>query len=359
MLAANAIAAGTWPVRGLLARRAGLVRLAVTATLPTDVAARAAASAGPAIAVLAPPSSGPGGRLSLEEVAAAEPDGLVCLLLDRIDAAFLDRVPSLRVVSNVAVGLDNIDVAAATARGICVTNTPDVLTDATAEMAIALLFAAARRLPEGERLLRDGAWRGWSLDLLLGVPIAGATLGIVGMGRIGRKVAALGRGLGMSICYASPRPLAEEAAAALGGAEPLELDELCRRADFLSLHAPLGPGTRDLLDRRRLALLKPTAVVINTARGELLDEEALCDQLEAGRLFAAGLDVFRGEPRVSPRILACPRVALAPHLGSATTRARTQMAETASDSAIAVLRGDKPRTLVNEAVWPVRRGRGS
>lgn len=332
------------------------MRLAVTARLPTDVAARAARSGATEFEVLAPPDVA-GARLSLDEVAAAAPDGLICLLLDRIDAAFLDRVPSLRVVANVAVGLDNIDVAAATARGVCVTNTPDVLTDATAEMTIALLFAAARRLPEGERLIRDGAWRGWSLDLLLGVPIGGATLGIVGMGRIGRKVAALGRGLGMSICYASPRPLAAEDAAALGGAEHLPLDELCRRADFVSLHAPLGPQTRELLDRRRLALLKPTAVVLNTARGELLDEDALCDRLEAGQLFAAGLDVFRGEPHISPRLLACPRVALAPHLGSATTKARTEMAETATDSAIAVLRGQKPRTLVNEAAWQEQQAR--
>ncbi len=321
------------------------MKLVVTAALPTDVAARTAG-----LEVIAPAS----GRLPLDEALAHHPDGLVCLLLDRIDAAALDRAPGLRVVANVAVGLDNIDVAAATARGVCVTNTPDVLTEATAELAIALLFAAARRLGEGERLVRSGGWRGWSLDLLLGVPIAGATLGIVGMGRIGQRVAQAARGLGMRVCYAAPRPVA---AAEELGAPHLPLHELLATADFVSLHCPLTAATRDLIDGRALALMKPTAVLINTARGELLDEDALCQRLEAGQLFAAGLDVFRGEPQVSPRILACERIALAPHLGSATTKARTLMAELAIDAAVSALRGQRPRTLVNEAAWDASQGR--
>lgn len=322
------------------------MKLAITSRLPVDVATRLAQVApGFALELI----ESPGGRLSLDEVAACQPEGLVCLLLDRIDAAFLDRVPSLRVVANVAVGLDNIDVAAATARGVCVTNTPDVLTEATAELTIALLFAAARRLGEGERLVRAGQWRGWSLDLLLGVPIAGATLGIVGMGRIGRRVAQLARALGLRVCYSSPRPLP---AGAEDAAEALPLDELLARADFVSLHCPLRADTRDLIDRRALQRMKPTAVLVNTARGELLDEDALCDQLEAGRLFAAGLDVFRNEPRVSPRLLACERIVLAPHLGSATTKARTHMAELAIDAAVSALRGQRPRTLVNPETWP-------
>jgi glyoxylate reductase len=341
------------------------VKLAVLARLPLDVAARISAGpAGAPIDVVGVPDGGPSDRLPLDEALAADPDGVVCLLRDRLDAAAMDRAPRLRVIANVAVGLDNIDVAAATARGICVTNTPDVLTEATAELTIALLFAAARRLPEGERLVRSGAWRGWALDQLLGVPIAGATLGIVGLGRIGAKVAALGRALGMRVVYA-PSGHAEPpagagasrsaAAAAALGLPALPLPELLAAADFVSLHCPLTAETRDLLSRPALALMKPTAVLLNTARGELVDEDALCDQLEAGRLFAAGLDVYRGEPHVSPRLLACPRIALAPHLGSATTKARTQMAELAIDAAVSVLRGERPRTLVNEAAWPPRR----
>jgi glyoxylate reductase len=323
------------------------VKLAVTAKLPVEVAPRA-----PGVEVVQRLDGD--GRMSLDEVAGHQPDGLVCLLLDRIDAAFLDRVPSLQVVANVAVGLDNIDVAAATARGICVTNTPDVLTEATAELAIALLFAAARRLGEGERLMRRRGWRGWSLDLLLGVPIGGASLGIVGMGRIGQKVAQLGQALGMHVAYAAPRP--SPAAEALG-LPRRSLDELLAGSDFVSLHCPLTADTRDLIDRRALSLMKPTAILINTARGELVDEDALVDRLEAGELLAAGLDVFRGEPNVSPRILACERIALAPHLGSATTKARISMAELAIDAAVSTLRGQKPRTLVNETAWPPRRAR--
>lgn len=320
-----------------------MLKLVVTARLPIDVGARAAG-----LQVVEPAS----GRLPLDEALAHQPDGLVCLLLDRIDGAVLDRAPRLQVVANVAVGLDNLDVAAATARGICVTNTPDVLTEATAELAIALLFAAARRLGEGDRLVRSGGWRGWSLDLLLGVPIAGATLGLVGLGRIGQRVAQAGRALGMNVCYAAPRPVA---AAEARGAPHLPLDELLATSDFVSLHCPLTAATRDLIDRRALGLMKPTAVLVNTARGELIDEEALCDRLEAGQLFAAGLDVFRGEPNVAPRLRACPRIALAPHLGSATTKARILMAELAIDAAVSVLRGQRPRTLVNEAAWPPAR----
>lgn len=322
------------------------MKLAVTARLPLDVATRAAP-----FAVIGPEQ----GQLTRAEVIAAQPQALVCLLSDRVDAELLDALPELQVVANVAVGIDNIDLAAATARGVCVTNTPDVLTEATAELTLALLLAAARRLSEGEKLIRAGQWQGWALDLLLGVPIAGATLGIVGMGRIGAKVAQLGRALGMRICYSSPRP--SPAAAALE-AEHLPLAELLRRADFVSLHCPLRPDTRGLLDREALALLRPSAILLNTARGELVDEEALCELLEQGRIFGAALDVFCNEPAVSPRILSCPRLTLAPHLGSATTKARTQMAELAVDAAVAVLRGARPQTLVNPLAFPPRARRG-
>ncbi|HRC58528.1 MAG TPA: D-glycerate dehydrogenase [Kofleriaceae bacterium] len=318
------------------------MKLAVTSPLPVAVQPRA-----PELTIVQPAS----GRLTAAELIACQPDALVCLLSDRVDDALLEALPRLQVVANVAVGLDNIDVAAATARGVCVTNTPDVLTDATAELTLALLLATARRLTEGEQLVRSGQWRGWALDLLLGVPIAGATLGIVGLGRIGGKVAQLGRALGMQLCYAAPRPVA--GAAALG-AVYLPLRELLRQADFVSLHCPLRAGTRTLLDRDALALMKPSAILLNTARGELVDEDALCEMLETGRLWAAGLDVFCNEPQVSPRILACPRITLAPHLGSATTKARTQMAELAIDAAVSVLRGQPPKTLVNQAAWPPR-----
>lgn len=319
------------------------MKLAITARLPVDVAARTAG-----LTVV----QGSSGRMSMDEVVACDPDALVCLLTDRIDAAVMDRTPHLQVIANVAVGLDNIDIAAASERGICVTNTPEVLTEATAECAIALLFAVARRLGEGERLLRAGRWQGWAPDLLLGLPIAGTTLGVVGMGRIGQRVARLGQALGMTVCYATPRALAADSVL---GATHLDLSTLLSSADFVSLHCPLRPDTRDLLDRSALSRMKPTAVLINTARGELVDEDALCDQLEAGRLFGAGLDVYRNEPRVSPRLLACERVTLAPHLGSATTTARTLMAELAIDAAVSVMRGQRPRTLINEAAWPPRR----
>jgi glyoxylate reductase len=282
----------------------------------------------------------------------ADADGLVCLLRDRVDAALLDRAPRLRVVANVAVGYDNIDVAAATARGVCVANTPDVLTDATADLAFALALAAARRLGEGERLVRSGAWRGWELGQLLGVDVGGKTLGIVGLGRIGLAMARRGRGFGMDILYAQPRP---SAGAVEVGARHVTTDELFARADVISLHCPLTPATRNLIDARALARMKPTAVVVNTARGACVDEPALAAALAAGQIFAAGLDVFADEPRVDPGLLAQERAVLAPHVGSATTSARTRMAELALGAARAVLGGEQPPNLVNPDVWARRR----
>jgi glyoxylate reductase len=272
-------------------------------------------------------------------------DALVCLLLDRIDAGVLDRAPQLRVIANCAVGYDNIDIGAATARGIAVTNTPDVLTEATAEFTLALMFAAARRLPEGETLVRSGQWPGWRLDQLLGQPIAGRTLGIVGMGRIGQAVAAKAYALGMRIVYASPHDVATATPALR-----LSVDDLFASADVITLHCPLTPETRRLVDARRLAMVKPTAIVINTARGGCVDDVALADALEGGRLAAAALDVFEGEPAIHPRLLAAPRLALAPHLGSATTETRTQMAQLCADGVLAILGGTRPANLVNRDV---------
>ena len=266
-------------------------------------------------------------------------DALICLLLDRIDAAVLARAPRLRIVANCAVGFDNVDVAACTAAGVAVTNTPDVLTEATAEFAFALILAAARRLPEAGALVRSGQWPGWRLDQLLGVQLAGKTLGIVGLGRIGRAVIRRGEAFGMRAIWADPHA---------PGA--VSLDELFATADVVSLHCPLTPETHHLVNEARLALMKPTAIVVNTARGGCVDERALIEAFAKGRIFGAALDVFEGEPKVDARLRADPRLVLAPHLGSATTETRTKMAELCRDAVIDVLAGRRPKHLVNPDV---------
>jgi glyoxylate reductase len=315
-------------------------RVVSTSSLPIDLAAQLAAAL-PGVDVIVPAS----GHAGLGGVPLADTDALICLLLDRIDAAVLDRAPRLRVVANCAVGLDNVDLAAATARGIAVTNTPDVLTDATAELAFALMLAAARRLGEGERLVRSDGWSGWRLDQLLGVGLAGKQLGVVGFGRIGQALARRALGFGMRVVYADPH----EVSAA--PARRVPVDELFATSDVVSLHCPLVPETRHLVDARRLGLMKPTAILVNTARGGCVDEPALIEALEAGRIFAAALDVYDREPALDPRLLTCPRLTLAPHIGSATTEARTQMAQLCADAVIAVLSGRRPRHLVNPEAW--------
>jgi len=276
----------------------------------------------------------------LEALATA--DALVCLLTDRIDAAALDAGPRLRVVANYAVGYDNVDVAAATARGVAVANTPDVLVEATADFTFALLLAAARRLGEGERLVRAGQWRGWTPELLLGADVGGRTLGIIGMGRIGRAVARRAHGFGMRVLYTRGD------AGDVGAATSVGLEELLATSDAVSLHCPLTPETRGLIDARALAAMKPGAILVNTARGAIVDDGALADALERGHLGGAGLDVFTDEPRVDPRLLAAPRAVLAPHLGSATTTARTRMAELCVTAVRDVLAGRRPPNLVND-----------
>jgi glyoxylate reductase len=277
--------------------------------------------------------------IGVERCDLADADALICLLLDRIDAAVLARAPKLRVVANCAVGYDNVDVDAATAAGIAVTNTPDVLTEATAELAFALLLAAARRLPEGERLVRSGTWPGWRLDQLLGVQLAGKTLGVVGLGRIGRAMIRRAEAFGMRSMWADPHA---------PGAVPV--DELFATADVVSLHCPLVPQTHHLANAARLAAMKPTAILVNTARGGCVDEGALIDALHAGRIFAAALDVFEHEPAIDRRLYDCPRLVLAPHIGSATTEARTQMARLCADAVLAVLSNRRPPNLVNREV---------
>ncbi|MFM8303912.1 MAG: 2-hydroxyacid dehydrogenase [Actinomycetota bacterium] len=268
-------------------------------------------------------------------------DALVCLLTDRIDADVLDAgAGSLRVVANVAVGYDNVDVAAAAARGIAVTNTPGVLDETTADLAFLLILGAARLASEAERDLRAGVWDGWEITEYLGVDVHGATLGIVGMGRIGRAVARRATGFGMQVIH---HTRSDTGLPGWSG----DLDHLLAVSDFVSLHTPLTDQTRHLIDARRLALMKPTAVLVNTARGPVVDEAALADALHAGRLFAAGLDVYEHEPRVEARLLDAPRVMLLPHLGSASMATRTRMAHLACEGALAVLAGTTPPNLVH------------
>jgi glyoxylate reductase len=277
--------------------------------------------------------------VGVERLDLSDADALVCLLLDRIDAGVIARAPKLRVIANCAVGYDNVDVAAATAAGIAVTNTPDVLTEATAELAFALMLAAARRLPEGERLVRGRAWPGWRLDQLLGIELHGKTLGVVGLGRIGTAMVRRAEAFGMRAVWADPV-----------AAGALSVDDLFATSDVVSLHCPLTAETRHLVDARRLARMKPTAILVNTARGGCVDESALIDALTAGRIFAAALDVFEREPEIDVRLYDCPRLVLAPHIGSATTEARTRMARLCADAVSAVLAGQRPANLVNRDV---------
>jgi len=310
------------------------VRIVSTSALPIDLAGQVH-QRWPEAVIEVPAS----GHVPLASIDLATADALVCLLLDRIDDAVLARGPHLRIVANCAVGVDNIDLDAAARRGVVVSNTPDVLTEATAEFAFTLLLAVARRLGEGERLVRSGTWPGWALDQLLGLQLAGKTLGIVGAGRIGTAMARRATGFGMSVIVADPTDPAA-----------VQVDELFATADCVSLHCPLTPETKNLVDARRLALMKPTAILVNTARGGCVDEGALIDALQAGRIFGAGLDVYAHEPAIDPRFASCPRLVLAPHIGSATTEARTQMAQLCADAVIAVLSGRRPAHLVDPEV---------
>lgn len=266
---------------------------------------------------------------------------VLCTLRERIDDEVLEAAgPSLVVVSNYAVGYDNIDVTAATRRGVLVTNTPGVLTDATADLAWALILAAARRVVEGDRLVREGGFHGWAPTMLLGRDVAGAVLGIVGMGQIGRATARRAAGFSMRVLYtrrSGPLPPGEEA-------DPrweyrARLDDLLREADVVSVHVPLGPETHHLLGARELALMKKDAVLVNTSRGAVVDEGALVEALRVGRPGAAGLDVYEREPEVHPGLLNLDNVVLLPHLGSATVTARGRMAELAARNALAAVSG--------------------
>ena len=275
--------------------------------------------------------------------------GLVCLVTDPVGGEVIDAGGDLRVIANVGVGYDNIDVAAARARGIVVTNTPDVLTGAVAEFTWGLILAAVRRIAEGDRLVRAGGWSGWALDFMLGMELRGKRLGIVGPGRIGRAVAARAAAFGMEVVAAGSGAARERQADPSGdlpGMPRVTLDELLVTSDVVSLHVPLSAGTRHLIDRRALTRMKRTAFLINAARGPVVDEAALAWALRERLIAGAALDVYEREPAVERELLALEQVVLAPHLGSATSDTRTAMAELAAANVVAALGGRPPLTPV-------------
>jgi len=264
-------------------------------------------------------------------------DGVVCYLIDRIDDAFL-ATPGLRGLATVSVGLDHIDLAAADRHGIPVAYTPDVLTEATADLTFALLLGAARRLGEGERYLREGRWTTWSFDLLLGTDVHGKTLGIIGPGRIGRAVARRAEGFAMRVLFA--------------GRDRAELDRVLAESDFIAVTVPLSDDTRHMIGADELARMKQGAILVNTSRGPVVDEPALAASLKSGHLGGAGLDVFEDEPRVHPELLECENALLVPHIGSATRETRDGMARLACRGLAQILRGERPPNLANPQVWP-------
>ncbi len=276
--------------------------------------------------------------------------GIIALVTDAIDAKVFESAPSLQVVANVAVGYDNIDVAAATQRGVVVTNTPGILTETSADLAWGLLLSIARRIPEADRYIRAGRWTEWKLMVMLGHDVYAQTLGIIGMGRIGQAVARRARGCGMRIIYHN-RHRVDPAIESELGATWVELPTLLRDADFVSLHVPLSAATTRLIGEAELRLMKPTAYLINTARGTIVDEQALIRALQEGWITGAALDVFEHEPHVPPELCALDNVVLVPHIGSASVATRTRMAVMAAENLTAVLRGERPPHVVNPEVY--------
>jgi glyoxylate reductase len=273
--------------------------------------------------------------------------GMVAMLTDRVDAELLERAgQALRVVANYAVGHDNLDLDACTARGVLATNTPDVVTEATADLAWALLLASARRVAEGDRFLRAREPWIWGPEFFLGFEGHGKTLGVIGLGRIGQAVTRRAAGFGMPVVYTARRRLPPDREAALGVAWR-ELDQLLAEADFVTVHTGLSPATRHLIGPGQLAAMKPTAVLVNTARGPIVDEAALADALRAGQLGAAGLDVFEREPEVHPGLLELDNVTIVPHLGTATLETRVAMGLAAAGNLLAALEGRRPPNLLN------------
>ncbi|MBL0387744.1 D-glycerate dehydrogenase [Tumebacillus sp. ITR2] len=277
-------------------------------------------------------------------------DGLLSMLIDSLDRPLLEKVPHLRVISNYAVGYNNIDIQAATQLGIPVTNTPGVLTNATADIAWALLMAVTRRIVEGDTYIRQGQWVGWSPNLLLGMELSGKTMGIVGAGRIGLAVAKRARAFDMNVTYSNRRRL-DEAVEREYGLTYVDLDTLVRTSDVISLNLPYNAESHHLFNADLLSRMKPTAYLINTARGPIVDEAALVEALKKGQLAGAGLDVFENEPSVHPGLLELSNVVMVPHVGSSTRETRDNMAILAAENLVRVLQGNRPHSLVNEEVF--------
>lgn len=277
--------------------------------------------------------------------------GLVSILDDRIDAALLGQLPDLRIVSNVAVGYDNIDVKAATARGVAVTNTPGVLDDATADFVFGLILATARRIVEADAFVRSGQWKRWELLLLAGMDVHGRTLGIVGLGRIGKGVARRARGFGMRLLYTDAARLAPDAERELG-VEYVAKEQLLAESDIVTLHVPLLPSTKHYLGDAEFARMKPSAILINASRGPVVNSQALIRALEGGVIWAAGLDVFEGEPALPAALLGLRNVVVTPHIASSSIVTRTRMAVVAAENVAALLAGERPKHVLNPEVLP-------
>jgi len=285
--------------------------------------------------------------LSREELleAVRGRDGVICLLTDTIDREVLAAAKGCRIFANYAVGYDNIDVPEATRRGIIITNTPGVLTDATADLSWALLFCVARRIVEGDRFVRSGKFKGWSPSLLVGREIKGKTLGLVGAGRIGTAVGLRSAGFGMKVLYTDSRR--NEELERKVQAKQVPLQQLLRESDFVSIHLPLDNSTRHIIAEKELRLMKKEAFLINTSRGAVLDEAALVEALREGRIAGAALDVYEEEPKINPGLIELENVVLAPHLGSATTEARRKMAAMVAENILATFEGKTPPNIVN------------
>jgi glyoxylate reductase len=275
-------------------------------------------------------------------------EGLVCLLTDKVNEELLRNAPKLRIVSNVAAGFDNIDLAACTKRGVVATNTPGVLDETTADFAWTLMMTVARRVAEGEALARSGKWAGWDLDQLVGTDVWGKTLGIVGFGRIGRAMAKRASGFQMKVIYSDEQRAAEDVEQALR-AEYRDFNSLLAEADFVSVHVPLTPETRGMLSGPKFIRMKPTAFLINTSRGPVVDEAGLVAALEAGKIAGAALDVYENEPFILPGLKRA-NVVLAPHIASATVETRTKMACIAAENVTALFRGQRPPNMLNAEV---------
>ncbi|MGB9618137.1 MAG: 2-hydroxyacid dehydrogenase [Desulfomonilaceae bacterium] len=293
--------------------------------------------------------------MSREELlrGVAEVEGLLCAIMDRIDQELLDAAPRLKMIANFGVGYDNIDIPAATARGIWVSNTPGVLVDATADLAMALILAVARRVVEGDQMVRAQQWKAWAPFLFLGTDVSGKTLGVIGLGQIGKAVAVRAKGFGMTILYHNRNRIDPREEERLG-VHYASLEELLAQSDFVSLHVSLNPQSRGLIGRDQLRMMKRSAFLINVARGPVVDEQALLEALEQGVIAGAGLDVYENEPEVTPGLRKLSNVVLLPHVGSATIETRIKMGNKAVENLLCGLRGDIPPNCLN----PEARQRG-